>query len=259
MLLSPLSLPGAVAVQTLRGNVDPADPYSEVNLCDYTGDSPAHVAQCREQFCRQMGIDLDHLIMPRQTHGTHVMVVDADFMAAPASVRASALQGIDALVTPLAGVCLAINTADCVPIALSDPQAGIIAVAHAGWRGTVAGIVRTTVQAMTLMGATPSRLHAVMGASICPQCFEVGPEVVAQFAAAGFSTISIATRNRLTGKPHIHLQQAVSWALQRAGLLAQNITWNGQCTRCNPSRYFSARRLGPRSGRTLTALLRPRP
>lgn len=247
---------GITAFNTLRGNAIEDDPYSDVNLCDYTNDAPEHIESGRKALCAALGIDCDRLVMPRQTHTCNVAAVDEALMALPHSERMTQLQNIDALVTRLSGVCIGVNTADCVNISLVDAEAGVVGVAHAGWRGTVGKIAARTVDAMEKLGAKRSRIMAVMGASICQNCFEVGDEVLEAFVAQGFAADAISYRNANTGKAHIHLQEANRIVLTEAGLKAENITWNGECSRCQHLQYFSARRLGINSGRTFTGVIR---
>ena len=178
-------MPGIIALNTLRGCAHDDDPYSKVNLCDYTADDLAHVEACRNALCAALGISPDRLVMPRQTHTCNVAVVDDALMALPHSERMERLQAVDALVTRLGGVCIGVNTADCVNISLADAEAGVLGVAHAGWRGTVGKIAARTVEAMERLGADRSRIVAVMGASICQDCFEVGDEVLEQFVEIG--------------------------------------------------------------------------
>ena len=248
--------PGIGVVQTLRGEVEPRNPYSQWNLCDYTGDDALRVLNARLTFCQQMGIDLDQLVMPLQSHTTHVAVIDQDFFDADIAQQEQLLNDIDALVTALPGICIGVNTADCVPIALADPTHGIIAIAHAGWRGTVGRIAQRTVETMCRLGATPADIHATMGASICVDCFEVGDEVPQAFEQAGFDMTEIVRRNATTGKAHIDLWRANRQVLLAAGIPADHITLPTACSRCHSDRYFSARRLGIHSGRTFTAIMR---
>ncbi len=260
MILQQLKLtcdaPSIRVVQTLRGEVDGRNPYSQWNLCDYTGDDALRVLNSRLTFCQQMGIDLDQLVMPRQSHTTHVAVIDQDFLDADIDQQERLLNDIDALVTTLPDICIGVNTADCVPIALADPTHGIIAIAHAGWRSTVGRIAQHTVETMCRLGATPADIHATMGASICADCFEVGDEVPQAFQQAGFDMKDILHRNADTGKAHINLQHANRQVLLAAGIPAHHITLPIVCSRCNSDRYFSARRLGIHSGRTFTAIIR---
>lgn len=240
---------GIEAFTTLRGDVSADDSYSAFNVCDYTGDTPAHIAECRQQLCASLGIEAPHLIMPRQSHTSNVATITS-------LGEMPNLQNIDALVTNLTDVAIGVNTADCVPVVLADPAAGIIGVAHAGWKGTKMRIASRTVEAMCLLGALPERIMAAIGAAICQDCFEVGDEVVAQFAEAGFNVDAITKRSAATGKAHINLPEANRICLIQSGLRSENIALSHRCTRCNPERYFSARRLGINSGRTFTCLLR---
>lgn len=252
----PRKMENVTAFNTLRGHTEESDPYSGFNLCDYTADSAAHVDKCRDTLCAALGIGRECLVMPRQTHTCRVAAVDEALMSLSAAERMAQLQDVDALVTRLSGVCIGVNTADCVNISLADAEAGVIGVAHAGWRGTAGRIAARTVDAMERLGAARSRIMAVMGASICQDCFEVGEEVLTQFAAQGFDTDAICRRSATTGKPHIHLQEANRLTLLKAGLKAEHIVWNGECSRCSPSLYFSARRLGISSGRTFTGVIK---
>ncbi len=245
---------GVDAFSTTRGEVDRRNAYSGVNLCDYVGDDALRVLDARITLAMQLGVDLDDLIMPHQTHSCHVAVIDDAFRAMDIDKQEEALEAVDALVTSLKGVVIGVNTADCVPIVLADKPAGVIAVAHAGWRGTVGRIAARVVDAMYRQGARADRILATMGPSICQDCFEVGDEVVEAFKEAQFDIPAIMKRNALTGKAHIDLRAANQAVLMAAGVLAANITTSQHCSRCTPDRFFSARRLGINSGRTFTAI-----
>ncbi len=236
------------AFTTERGAADSASPYSEFNCCDYTGDCPEHIAQCRDILCRELGIAADHIVTARQTHSTNVAVIDR--------LPTEPLVGVDALVTKLKGVAVGVFTADCVPILLCDPEEGVIAAVHAGWRGTVAGIAANAVKAMVGIGASAERIEAVIGPSICQNCFEVGDEVVAEFARHALSLNSIIVRNSTTFKAHIDLAAANCHLLEQSGVQRGNILLSGLCTKCQPDRFFSARNLGVNSGRVLSGIVR---
>ena len=251
-------LNGIEAFTTLRGEVDASDPYSQVNLCSYTGDAAEHVEACRRGLCEHLHIGAQHLVMARQTHTAAVAVVDSRYFEMSAAEREALLNEKDAIVTTLSDVAIGVNTADCVPIVLADEVNGVIAVAHAGWKGTAHRIAAATVAAMVEQGADVRCLHAAIGASICQDCFEVGDEVVLHFAEWGFDVGQIMRRNASTGKAHISLQHANALVLQQSGMELSRIAISGNCTRCHPERYFSARRLGIASGRTFTAVIRRR-
>lgn len=228
-----------------RGTVDDNNPYSSFNACDYTGDDINHVNLCRKQLCSHLRTS--HLIIPQQTHSLNVKIIDS------LDIDKSQLENIDALVTNLPGVAIAVNTADCVPVLLADSKAGVIAAIHSGWKGTVGKISSLAIKKMTTLGATPSEIKAFIGVSICSNCFEVGDEVVEQFRIA-FPHAPEIIINRQP-RCHIDLQQACRQTLIDCKLTPENITLSNICSRCNPETYFSARRIGINSGRTLSGLI----
>lgn len=248
-------LPGVVAFNTQRGKTMAKHPYSQWNLCDYVGDDALAVMNARITLAMQLGIDVEQLIIPQQTHSTHVAVIDRNFLQADMQRQYDSLKGVDALVSRERGICIGVNTADCVNVVLIDPEEGVTGVAHAGWKGTAARIVKTTVQAMQRLGAKPERIYAAFGASICPDCFEVGNEVVEHFGKLGWNTTKIMHRNPTTGKAHIHLIEACKLTLQESGLKPEHMSQTGECTRCQSEKYFSARRLGVNSGRLFTGIM----
>ena len=246
--LTPLLRAGASAAWfTSRGECTPADPYSGFNLCHYTGDSPAHIDECRRELARIFGIAPSRVVVPRQTHSTNVAVItEPDFDPAE-------IENTDALVTSLPDIIIGVNTADCVPVALIDPRAGINGIAHAGWRGAVGGIVRATVEAMVSLGSDPADITAAMGPSICAECFEVGSEVAARFS----DDCVIVTPGE---KPHVSLHKHILNELIKCGLHADSIARfdASLCTRCHPDCYWSARRMGINSGRIFTFVVKNR-
>ena len=246
---------GVEAFSTMRGDVDRRNAYSSVNLCDYVGDDALRVLDARLMLAMQLGVDLDDLVMPRQTHSCSVALIDDHSRAADIDRQEALLEGVDGLVTRLPGVVIGVNTADCVPIVLVDESAGVIAVAHAGWRGTVNLIARNVVLGMCQQGAQTDRIQVVMGPSICQDCFEVGDEVVEAFKQAHFDLDGIVKRNADTGKAHIDLRAANRDVLVAAGVPLDNIVLSQHCSRCEHERFFSARRLGINSGRTFTGVV----
>ena len=245
---------GVHAFSTTRGQVDGGNPYSEVNLCYTVGDDALHVLDSRITLARQLRFDLDDLIIPGQKHSSSVAVIDEDYRSLDIESQDAALDGVGALVTQLSGIVIGINTGDGVPIVLVDGQAGIIAVAHAGWRGTAGRIIKNVVEKMCRLGARTNDIQAAMGPSICQDCFEVGDEIVDAFAQAHFDLNVIVKRNASTGQAHIDLRAANRDELLAAGVPASNITTSQHCSSCEHDRFFSARHLGINSGRTFTGI-----
>lgn len=240
-----MTIPGVVAKSTCRGCVIENDNYSGFNACHYTGDNEEHVDECRNKLCEMLGINRESLIIPRQTHSLNVAVVDL------VPFDSEKLENIDALVTMLPRVAIAINTADCVPLVMVDDVAHVIAVAHSGWKGTVGRIASKTIAKMVECGADVSRIKVAMGPCICGDCFEVGDEVVERFEDNGFDNPQVILRG-LGERCHINLPQACRQSLLEIGVRDENIMLPTDCSRCNPMTFFSARRLGINSGRTLT-------
>ena len=162
----------AFAFTAGRGGVDANDPYSGFNCCGYVGDSPRHVASCREELCRGIGLPAGRLITARQVHGTDVVVVGS-----PDCVSGEA----DALVTRLEDVAVGVFTADCVPMLFYDKEAGVVGAAHAGWRGALNGIVENTVKIMIEHGAHVENIHAAVGPCLQQQSFECKEDMRREF------------------------------------------------------------------------------
>lgn len=144
-----------------------AAPYGELNLGGAVGDDPAAVGANRERAARRLGLDPARVVWMNQVHGRDVAVVDGPW-GADAEIPA-----VDAVVTARRGLALAVLTADCTPVLLVDPAAGIVGAAHAGRPGLVAGVVPAAVEAMVALGAHPSRITAHTGPAVCGRCYEV--------------------------------------------------------------------------------------
>ena len=111
--------------------------YASLNCNEYCGDTMEHVLHNREIVLSLLPGKTARLVMPHQTHGCEVRVIDAPFLAADTDTQKRELEGVDALVTSLKGVCLGISTADCIPVLCYDTKRQVVAAVHAGWRGRV--------------------------------------------------------------------------------------------------------------------------
>ena len=227
--------------------------YASFNCNACCGDSETSVAQNRGLLCSLMPVRPRCLVIPQQVHRTEVRCIDGNVLLEDESERAVLLEGVDARVSSLPEVCLCISTADCVPILFFDTRLKIVAAAHAGWRGTVAGIAAKTLRVMAdAYGTRGQDVAACIGPSISPDAFEVGDEVYEAFRSAGFRMDRIAFRR---GKWHIDLWEANRMQLLDSGVLPENVELSGICTYNAPADFFSARRLGIRSGRILSGIM----
>ena len=228
--------------------------YASWNLSPFSGDTTENIAENCAILCGKLGIDSNRLIIPFQTHGTEIREIDGAFFQLPADEKADYLNGVDALITSLPNVCIGITTADCVPLLFFDPIQKVIAAAHAGWRGTCAGIAEKTVSNMVeKYNCLPSDILVTIGPSISANVYEVGKEVVENFENAGFDTSRI-TEIR-DNKIFLDLWKANQQSLENAGILSANIEVSGICTYTEHERFFSARRLGIKSGRMLSGIM----
>ena len=246
---------GVVAFSTTRQGGVGEGKYGTFNVNDYCGDRPEAINANKTALCKELGIPVRHLLFPHQTHGTEIRQIDETFLSMSKEEQAVALDGVDALVTDLVGICVGVSTADCIPVLLYDPIHQAVAAIHAGWRGTVARIVEKTVHYMRETVHThPHDLYAIIGPGISLTRFEVGDEVYEQFETAGFNMADIARRQE---KWHIDLPLCNVMQLHNCGVSAVNIHDCGICTYDQVERFFSARRLGIHSGRILTAIMMP--
>jgi len=242
-------------VTTRLGGVG-SDNYATFNCTSYSGDNPDTVCTNRGLLCESIPQKPMELIIPYQVHDTKVAIINKDFHLVESREKEEYLNGIDALITDQPGYCICVSTADCVPLLLFDPVEKVIAAVHAGWRGTVNRIVEQTV---TLMKknycVNPGNVIACIGPSISVDSFEVGDEVCQHFSANDFPMNRISVKNAQTGKWHIDLWEANRLQLMDMGLSPDHIELAGICSYKNDDRFFSARRLGIHSGRTLSGIM----
>ena len=172
-----LDASGVDAAVTARGGGVSSGPYATLNLSLSVGDDPARVLENRRRLAAALGAGPDGFVFASQVHGAGVRIVGEADRGSGAFTLDDAIADTDALVTMSPGVVLAILTADCVPIVLHDPVAGILACVHAGWRGTVARVSAAAVAAMTTLGSRPSDVIAGLGPAAAPTRYQVGPDV----------------------------------------------------------------------------------
>lgn len=172
-----LATSGVDAVVTTRAGGVSVGPYDSLNLGLHVGDDPAAVVENRRRAAASIGASLEDLVFAEQVHGRSATIVDATERGRGSTTSDDAVPATDVLVTRDADVVLACLVADCVPIVLVDPDVGVVATAHAGWRGTVARAAAAAVEAMVRLGAQTERLVACIGPAVAPRRYEVGAEV----------------------------------------------------------------------------------
>lgn len=237
---------------TTNGGVSEGN-YATLNLGLYSGDSPENVMENRFRLASTIGLPLENLFFPYQTHGDKVYVIDKEFLQYSPTKQKELLSGVDALITNIPLICIGVTTADCVPILLFDSETKVFAAVHAGWRGTVADIVGKTIEEMIqVFGVEPPNIAAYIGPSISQDVFEVGEEVVLAFENSGFDMNQLGKVNNDTKKMHIDLALANRILLEKSGLLSEKIDVSDICTYKSGLSMFSARRQSVNSGRIVS-------
>lgn len=214
--------------------------HPSLDLGGGRGDGEDMVETSRARLAESLGLQREQLLFMRQCHGSGVAVVTGPWCDAPPSV--------DALVTTTAGLALAVLVADCTPVLLSDEDKGVIAAAHAGRPGMLAGVIGNTVEAMRRLGST--RIHATVGPSVCGRCYEV-PERMRDHAA---KVVPESVTVSWTGTPAIDVAAGVVSQL-RANDVA--VHWVPGCTR-ESARLYSYRRDGTTARNAGVVMMRPR-
>ncbi|MGY2128041.1 peptidoglycan editing factor PgeF [Blastococcus sp. SYSU DS0617] len=204
-------------------------PYDSFNLGDHVGDDPAAVAANRSRVARELRVGEDRLVWMDQVHGSGVAVV--------AGPQDGPLPGTDALVTATPGLVLGVLAADCVPVLLTDPVAGVVAAVHAGREGVRRGVLPATLSAMASLGARARHVTALLGPAVCGACYEV-PEAMQAEVAAVVPTAAVRTRR---GTPGLDLRAGLAEILGRAGVT--EVVQDARCT-VEDRTLFSHRRDG---------------
>jgi YfiH family protein len=218
--------------------------FASLNTGGAVGDDPTLVEKNRAQVAAALGFD--SLVIVRQVHSTTVVVLKEP--PAPGTEA-------DAMVTSRPGLLLGILTADCAPILLADPDAGVVGAAHAGWKGACGGIAYGTVMAMVGLGADPKNIRAVIGPTISGPNYEVGPETAAQIVAADSAAARHISIPPGKTREHFDIPGLLREQLLGAGL--ESVADLGQCTYAQPDAYFSHRYAthhGTRTGRQIAVI-----
>ncbi|MCX4232971.1 peptidoglycan editing factor PgeF [Streptomyces sp. A15ISP2-DRY2] len=211
-----------------------AVPYEELNLGGAVGDDSEAVRTNRELAAKSLGLDPARVVWMNQVHGPDVAVVDEPWGERP-------VPEVDAVVTARRGLALAVLTADCTPVLLADPVAGVVAAAHAGRPGMVAGVVPAAVAAMEELGAEAARIVARTGPAVCGRCYEVPDAMRAEVAAVEPAAYAETT----WGTPAVDVTAGVHAQLERLGV--RDREQSPVCT-IESDDHFSYRRDG-RTGR----------
>jgi polyphenol oxidase len=211
--------------------------FASLNCGLGTTDAPADIAENRRRAVQAIGLQSAPIVTAYQIHSATVAIVEEPW-------DENARPRVDALVTRRTGVVLGILTADCAPVLFADAASGIVAAAHAGWKGALGGVLTQTVRAMENLGASRRRIVAAIGPCIGAGSYEVGPEFPAPFIAkdkanARFFQTADACRK-------FTFDLAGYCEAELAGLGLASITAAGRDTCAEEADFFSYRRMTKR-------------
>lgn len=234
---------------TRRGGVSEGV-YASLNCGAGSRDRPEDVRENRARVLAALGAEPGRLAAPYQVHSAQAVVALQPWPRGEAPKA-------DAVVTDRRGLAVAVLTADCAPVLFCDPQAGVVAAAHAGWKGALAGVLEATVAAMEGLGARPGRITAALGPAIAQAAYEVGEEFALRFLAADGANERYFARPQAAGLPRFDLPAFAADRLTAAGV--GRVESLGICTYGDESRFYSYRRAThrrePDYGRQISAIL----
>lgn len=224
--------------------------YASLNCGLGSSDERARVEANRKRVGARLGVSAERIATVWQHHSADVAVLDA---APPAGTLIKA----DAVATRQKGLAAAVLTADCAPVLFADPRAGVVAAAHAGWRGALSGILEATLDAMQRLGAAPETIYAAIGPAISQAAYEVGEDFRQNVLKADPDNARFFATPAEGAKPHFDLTGFVKRRLEAAGL--SQIEAINLCTYENESLFYSyrrsQRRKEPDYGRQISAIL----
>ena len=225
--------------------------FSTMNMgCDSAPypDSEEHIRENYRRMTESIGVSYDSVVISNQVHKTNIRIVKEKDRG-KGLLRPRDFEDIDGFITREPNITLVTKYADCVPVYLLDPVRKAIGLIHSGWRGTVAKIGGIAVEEMERhFGCLPGNMIAVIGPSICRDCFEIGDEVAAEFSKAFPENKVELLYSGKNGKFQCDLWSANRLVLKEAGLRSENIHISGVCTCCNDDLLFSHRKTKGKRG-----------
>lgn len=219
-------------------------PFDTLNLSPDLKDDAGAVKENQRRLAGYCGVDPEQIHTGRQVHGTRVIQVDPE--------QPARREG-DALITDSDQVVPGIFTADCFPIGLADQAGRIRCVVHAGWRGTMAGVISSAIRNLEALGSKPAQLRAVVGPGIGPCCYRVGRTVLDDLRSSGLSSRRFIRKR--DGGTWLDLRRVIHHRLLEAGLIDRSVQHLDLCTSCRDDLFFSHRRDHGAAGRMLSLVL----
>ncbi len=232
---------------TKLGGVSHGD-IKGLNLGFRVKDDEVSVRENYRLVACDMGIDLDRMVLSKQTHTDNIRIISKDDFG-KGITRTSDIEDTDALITNIEGAALVVFAADCTPILLFDPTQKVVASVHSGWRGSVKGIAPKCVRLMdAVFGSNPQDILTAIGPCIGQCCFEFGND-----ATDYFDTKYLKATNN--GKYMVDLRSYISDSLTSVGINKNNIDISDVCTMCNTDKFYSYRSNRDKTGRQAAIIM----
>lgn len=237
IVCEPLEQEGFInAFSTRLGGVS-ALPSNALSLAYFKGDQNENVAENRRRFQTAIGAKRARIVTARQTHS----------IARVAIQREEQTRGpqpdCDAMITRMSDVLLAVQTADCLPVLIGDPNTGTMAAIHAGWRGTAGRITeRTVADLMLVHGVNPRDCIAALGPAACAECYEVGEDVIGLYKKEFGYWRNLLVNFKEGGKAHLDIRAANVQQLSFCGFSEDRVYISDYCTMHQNDLFFSYRR-----------------
>lgn len=235
------------AFSTRYGGVSTQEHLASLNIGENRGDLDENVLENVNRLLAPMGRSRQSAVLAKQVHSLNVRRVTPDD-------GGRMFDDTDGFVTDQEGIALMVKIADCVPILLWDPDAGVIAALHAGWRGSGGNMAGKGVESMVALGADPGRIRAAIGACIHSCCYEVQSDFVHAMTSLAGEELAGVCMTRREGRVYADLPELNRRMLLLSGLSDANIDISPACTCCHPHRYFSHRASGGLRGTMAAAI-----
>jgi YfiH family protein len=244
--------PGVQGFTSTRQGGWSSGAYDSLNLGANTDDDPAAVLANREAAFQTAGLDPKQSVYLQQVHGAAIHEALADDAGRGLLGWQDGLPACDAVFTRQKGLGLSIGHADCLAVVLVDAEAGLLGLAHAGWRGALAQLPASLAGRLVKEGADPARLKAVLSPCLSAPALELGEEQHRLFTKA-FSKVGDFATTPQNGKFHLDLVACATRQLLEAGVPAPQILAQPFCTSTHAELFYSHRRDQGKTGRHLTA------
>ncbi|NNM73517.1 peptidoglycan editing factor PgeF [Enterovirga aerilata] len=243
------ALPGIRHAFFTREGGASAGIYASLNGGVGSADDPRAVAENRARMAAALGVAPDRLVSLHQIHSADIVTVEKPW-------RPEERPKADGMATRTPGIAIAVASADCGPVLFADAEAGVVGAAHSGWKGAFTGVLEATVARMEELGASRARIVAVLGPTIGPQAYEVGPEFAARFVEADGSYRRFFRPSGREGHAYFDLPAFILHRLEAAAIgKAASL---GLCTYTDGTRFYSYRRATHRGepdyGRLISAI-----